>query len=99
MQRGLIEATCLWITGTESQVNGSSHLFVEENVPGVAGDAHIVTEGELTQVTCTRIKFQHLLKVLLPTSCTCLNDLALTEDEADALDGTPIVGGGNIELD
>src|SRR5205085_750210 len=91
--------SCLWITGTESQVNGSTHLFIEENVFGAAIDSHVVAKSELAEVTCTRIQFKHLPEVLLPLPGIGLNHSTFTEDKTDTLRCATIVGGGNVELD
>src|SRR5947209_15481375 len=80
-------------------MNGSTHLFVEENVFRATVDTRIIAKSELAQITRTCIHLKHLHEILLPLPCAGLYHFAFTEDKANTLSRTAIVGGGNIELD
>src|SRR5205085_6551479 len=64
------------------EMNRSTHLLIEECVPGTAIYIAVIAEGKFTQPTCPFIYRKHLLEIVLSLRSTCLNDDPVLETQS-----------------
>src|SRR5687768_8552668 len=77
----------------------TADLLIKQNIAGELLDAAIRTDGELAKNARTCVGVQHGIEILLALLRGGFNDLAVLEDEFNAIDFTPPVDRGVGELD
>src|SRR5260370_39853542 len=66
VQTRLVNPTPLSIARAQSQVYRTSHLLIEQRIPGASTHPRLIPKSELTQAPHPRIQFEHLLLKSFP---------------------------------
>src|SRR5207244_13484059 len=87
VQGRLVDSKGLRTAGTQGEVNGSTHLLVEERIFCTAVDVAIIAKGKLAKTTRPFVHAQHLVQVVLAVGGTSLDRDTVLKTQAHIFDG------------